>query len=116
MVNLDRAWSQLDSLAVARQIVGALALYLDRRILRRDLLDQAGEAGQQRRNRLRRRPELAGLDHAPLGVVGIPLLAPGNREAIALAAVHHEGDGLGGFAERDRQTAGGERIERAGMS
>ena len=39
-----------------------------------------------------------------------------HREAIALAAVHHERDGLGGFADRDRQAAGGERIERAGVA
>ena len=37
-------------------------------------------------------------------------------EAIGLAAVHHERHGLGRLAERDRQAAGGERIERAGMA
>ena len=47
MVNLDRAGSQLDSLAVARQIVGALALDLDRGVSWRDLFDQPGEARQQ---------------------------------------------------------------------
>src|SRR6185295_19048200 len=46
----------------------------------------------------------------------VALLAPGDREAVALAAVHHEGNRLGGFAERNRQAAGGERIERAGMA
>ena len=52
MVNLDRARLQFDGLAVARQIIGALALDLDRGILRRDLLDQAGEARQQGPDRL----------------------------------------------------------------
>ncbi len=51
-MNLDRARLQLDGLAVARQIVGALALDLDRGILRRRLLDQAGKARQQGQNRL----------------------------------------------------------------
>ena len=37
-------------------------------------------------------------------------------EDVGLAAVHHERHGLGRLAERDRQTAGGERIERAGMA
>src|SRR6185369_62467 len=92
------------------------ALDLDRGILRRDLLDPAGELRQQRPDRVGRRPDLAGLDHPALGIVGIALLAPGHREAVALAAVHHEGNRLGGLAERDRQAAGCQRIERAGMS
>ena len=56
------------------------------------------------------------LDDAAFGVVGITLLAPANGKAIELAAVHHEGNGLGGFAKRDRQAAGGQRIERAGVA
>src|SRR6185369_10784607 len=92
------------------------ALDLDRGILRRDLLDQAGELRQQRPDRVGRRPDLAGLDHPALGIVGIALLAPGYREAVALAAVHHEGNRLGGLAERDRQAAGCQRIERAGVA
>ena len=55
-------------------------------------------------------------DDAAFGVVGVALLAPAHGEAIELAAVHDEGNGLGRFAERDRQGAGGERIERAGMA
>ena len=55
-------------------------------------------------------------DDAALGVVGVALLAPAHGEAVDLAAVHHEGHGLGRLAERDRQAAGGERIERAGMA
>ena len=35
---------------------------------------------------------------------------------IGLAAVDHERHGLGRLAERDRQAAGGERIERAGVA
>src|SRR5665213_1572449 len=116
MMNLDRTGLQLDGLAVARQIVGPLALDLDRGILRRGLLDQPGEAGQQFANRLSGGPQLAGSDDPALGIVGVPLLAPGDRKAIALAAVHHEGDRLGGFAEGDRQAAGGERVERAGVA
>ena len=55
-------------------------------------------------------------DDAAFGIVGIALLAPAHGEAIELAAVHDERNGLGRFAERDRQAAGGERIERAGMA
>ena len=46
-MNLDRAGLQFDGFAVPRQVIGAFALDLDRRVLRRDLLDQAGEAWQQ---------------------------------------------------------------------
>src|SRR5262249_32958402 len=60
-------------------------------------------------------PGGAGLDHLALTVVGLALLAPTHHEAVALAAVHHERDGLGGFAKRNRQAARGERIERAGV-
>ena len=117
MVNLDRPGLQIDGLAVPRQIIGALALDLDRGILRRDLLDYAGKARQQGGNRLRRGPESSlVLTVAALGIVGIAFLAPGHRETIALAAVHHERNRLGGFPERDRQPAGSQRIEGAGVA
>src|SRR5207302_9171658 len=95
---------------------GPLALNLDRGILRRDLLDQPGEARQQRPDRLGGGLEIAGPDNPALGIVGIPFLPPAHREAVALAAVHHERDGLGSLAERDRQAAGGQRIEGTGMA
>src|SRR4051812_49846993 len=71
---------------------------------------------QQGSDRVGRRPELARLGYPALGIVGVALLAPGDREAVALAAVHHEGNRLGGLAERDRQAAGRQRIERAGVA
>src|ERR1700759_5261323 len=49
-----RTRGQFHDLAVARQVVGALALNLDRGIARRGLLDDAGELRQQRPDRLRR--------------------------------------------------------------
>src|SRR2546423_1992685 len=115
-MNLDRPGLQFDGFPVPRQVIGALALGLDRGILRRDLLDQAGETRQQCPDRVGGRPQFAGLGHPAFGIVGVALLAPGNREAVALAAVHHEGNRLGGFAERDRQAAGCQWIERAGVA
>ena len=76
----------------------------------------AGKLRQQRRDRRRGRGGCRWSARAALGIVGVALLAPAHGEAIALAAVHHEGDGLGGLAERDRQAAGGQRIERAGVA
>src|SRR5258707_5053563 len=115
MMNFDWPRLQLDALAVARQIIGALALDLDRGISRRDLLDQAGEPRQQAPDRISGGPAVAGLDNPALGIVGIAFLAPSDRKAIALAAVHHERNGLGGLAQGDRQAPGGERIHRAGV-
>src|SRR5579872_5536978 len=115
-MDLDGARLQLDPLAVPRQIIGPFALNLDRGILRRDLFDQSGEAGQERLDRLGRRPDPARPDDAALGIVGVALFAPGNREAVALTAVHHEGYGLGGFADRNRQSARGERVQRSGVA
>ena len=111
-----RARRNLDGLALARQIVGALAVDLDRREARRHLLDRAGEARQQRRDRGRGRAGFARVRHAAFGIVGVALLAPAHGEDVDLAPVHHERHGLGRFAERDRQAAGGERIERAGVA
>src|SRR3569832_2430334 len=116
MANLDRAGCQFHDFAVPSEVISALALDLDRRITRRDLLVLSGEPGQQGLDGLpawalvRRRGDLA------LDVVGVALLAPAHGEAIALAAVHDEGNRLGGFSQRDRQAAGGERVEGAGMS
>src|SRR6266850_1203028 len=115
-MNLDWPRLQFHNLAVARQIISSLALDLDGGILRRDLLDYPGELRQQVLDGLDIGPDFAGFDDPALGIVSIAFLAPGDRETIALATVHHERNGLGGLAERDRQAAGGERIEGAGMA
>jgi hypothetical protein len=52
MVDLDRPRFQRDALAVARQIIGPLALDLDGGVLRGDLLDQADEPRQQVQDRI----------------------------------------------------------------
>ena len=50
-----------------------------------------------------------------LGVVGVGLDAPAHGEAVSFSrrGIRH---GLGRLAERDREDAGGERIERAGVT
>src|SRR5207237_6532256 len=116
MVNFDGTWLQFDGLAVPCQVIGALALDLDCGILRRDLLYQAWELRQQLPDGFRGGPEIAGFDDPALGVIGVAFLTPAHRKAIALAAVHDERHRLGGFAQRDRQAAGGEWIERAGVA
>ena len=111
-----RSRLQRHGFAVARQVIGPLALDLDGGILRRGLFDLAGELRQQLGNRLGGGPDVAGFDNAALGIVGIAFLAPAHRKTVALAAVHHERNGFGGFPHGDRQPAGSQRIERAGMA
>ena len=55
-------------------------------------------------------------DHLALGIAGGRALPQTYRRAITFVGIQ-QGDGeFGGFAETDRQQAGGQRIERAGMS
>src|SRR5258708_27504366 len=77
---------------------------------------RAGERRQACIDGVHGGPRVAPSDDPPFRVVGIALLAPAHREAVALAPVHHERDGLGGFAERKRQQTRRERIERAGVT
>src|SRR5260370_24998524 len=87
MVNLDGARLQFHSLAVARQIVGTLALDLDGGVLRRDLLDQPGEPRQQAGNRSGPPPEPGPLDDPALGIVGIAFPPPTDPKTITPAAI-----------------------------
>src|SRR5262245_3134909 len=115
-VNLDRAGLQLDHLAVAGEIIGALAIDLDGREARWNLRDGAGELRKDRADVVGRGPRSAGGINAPLGVVGVALLAPAHGELIDLASIHHKRNGLGRLPERDREQTRSERVERAGMA
>ena len=86
LVDPDLARRQLDRLAAPGDVVGALALHLDRRVLRRDLLDHADELRQRRADLLVRRPQLAGGGDRTRGIVGVALLAEAQRELVGLAA------------------------------
>ena len=74
------------SLALAGEVIGALAADLDRREGRRPLHDLAGEPGQRRLDRLARRPHVRGGDHLAVGVVGVGVDAPADGEAVELGA------------------------------
>ncbi len=114
-VDDHRPGVELDDLAVAGEVVGAFAFDLHRGIARRHLGDLAGEMGQQRAQGFGARTSFAGADDPSFGIVGIALLAPAHSEAVGLAPVHDERDGLGRLPQRDRQQAGGERVESSGM-
>ena len=104
-VDRDDAWLELEILAVAGDVIGALAFDFDGGNPRRHLLDRPDKARQQRRYRPRCGAGIARRHDPPLGVVGIALLAPAHREAIDLAAIDHERHRFGGIAKRDRQAA-----------
>ena len=73
-------------------------------------------ARQRRADRLVGRPDVAGRGDLALAVVGRARFAEAQGEAVFLAAVHDERDGLGRLAQGDRQDAGRQRIERAAMA
>src|SRR5262245_17815368 len=84
-VNLDWAWRDIHHLAVAREVIGALARDFHRRVARRHLRDLTGEARQQRSDGRGGRALGAARGDAAFGVVGIALLAPAHGEAVDLA-------------------------------
>ena len=106
-MDLDGARRQRRGGVAAGQCVGAPAADLDRRERRRHLLDRAPEAAENGLDFGCRRPRIADGGDRAFGVVCIAGLAPAHGEAVGLAAVHQVGDGLGRFAERHRQHAGG---------
>ena len=111
-MNDDFARGDLEVCALARQIVGALAGDLDRRIRRRRLLDNARSAAAPRISLGGAALSLAptALPSASSVSVSSPHL---HRETIGLGAFLHDRHGLGRFAECDRQDARSERIQGA---
>src|SRR5215469_16854222 len=114
--DLDRACAKFHRFAVACQVVGPLALDLDRRITRRHLLDAARKGRQKCANCISPRSLIAPRNHSPFGIISIPFLAPADREPKELAAVHYERDRFGCLTKCNRQRAGRERIKRAGVA
>ena len=113
----DPARLQLDRLAGPRQVVGALAVDLERREGRRHLLDLADEGRQGAADRRVASGRTSLVAVTSPSASSVARASPeAQREAVVLAAVHDEGHGLGRLAQRDRQHAGGQRIERAAMA
>ena len=80
------------------------------------MFDGAGEARQHRFDVRQRRAVAAGIDHLALAVEGIGLLAEADGEVIGLGRVEHAAGELGCLAERDRQHARRQRVERAAVA
>src|SRR6266545_4752827 len=115
-VNDDRAWSALDRLAAARLEVQALAVQLDRRDHRRDLLLRAEEPLEAARDRrLVDAVDRRGAGRDAAGIERVGLGAEGDPGQVALGLHRQERQQPGGTAERDHQHAGGRRVERAAV-
>src|SRR5271165_641237 len=98
------------------EFVGSAPIDLDRRIGWRPLLDRTDKGGEDRLDRLTARPCRVFADDLALAVIGRARNAPADAKAIPLAAGHCVSRRLGRFAKGDRQHAGRQRVERAGVS
>ncbi len=116
VVDLDGSRFEHDDFAVAGEIISAFAVDLDGGESGRGLHDFADEAGEKRPDLAFAGAGVARCRDGAFLVVGGGLGAPADGEGVGFLAVDGERDGLGRFAERDRQDAGRERIERAGVT
>ena len=107
---------QLDHLARPRQLVGALAVDLERRIGWRRLHDRPREARQYGGNRRRAGPHIGRRGHRPFGIVGRRRGPPRHGELIPLGRIEHPACQLRRLAQGNRQHARRQRIERAAMA
>ncbi|KAI95994.1 hypothetical protein T281_02355 [Rhodomicrobium udaipurense JA643] len=116
LVDGNLPWLKLHHFAVAGEVVGALAVDLDRGIAGRSLHDVADELRQRSLHLLCGRASVARANGLAFRVVGVGLDAPADGEVVGLLAIDHMRDRLRRLAERDGQYAGRQRIERAGMA
>ena len=104
--NVHSSRSKLHWLVGASESIGAFAGHFDRRVSGWDLLDISLEAIEQRDDLVGGRTPITGRDDLTVSIIGVSLLSPANREPVDLAAFHNVADGLGRFAERQRQREG----------
>jgi hypothetical protein len=115
-VDRHRPRLHLDRLALAREVIGALPVDLDRRIGGGHLFDRPGKSRQHRLDFGEGRPHIAGRNHLALGIESRGLNPERDREVIDFACVEHPAAKLSRLAERDREDSRRERVERAAMA
>ena len=117
LVELDGTRCALDREPGARQAVERRPALLERRVHRRHLRARTekplehrldARAGQRRHGRLGH--------HLTLGIPGRRAPTQSNGEAVALGTSDDVAGDLGRLPEADRQHAGGERVEAAGVA
>ena len=89
---------------------------LDGRIDRRNLGNGAHEGFQGLRHHFGLGTHVGAGDDLAFPVQSGRRRAPFDHEAVGLARIHHERDGLGGFAQGDRQDSCGQGVKRAGVA
>ena len=112
----QRAGGDIHHFALARQIIGALAIDLDGGILRRGLQDFTPEGGQRRLDLRIRRAAVRGGDDAAFGIIRGGGGPEAHLETIAFQRIGDVGHGLGRFAQRHGQNPRRRRVQRAGMT
>ena len=116
-VDLNGARGPIYGNALPCQLVKGLAVALERRIHGRHLLLRTMGVLQHRRQRGAVEGwNGATLDDFARGIPGVGALAEPHRHRVALGAGEQRARHLGGFADADRQHAGCERIEAAGVA
>ena len=116
LVDHHPAAGQFEIGALARQVIGALAVDLDGAELRRDLIDLTDKGRKGRAHGLDIGADVRAAGDLALAVEAVGRNPPVDGEAIDLLRLHHEGDGLGRLTQGDGQDAGGQRIKRAGVA
>ena len=115
-VDMDRARFNLESFAIACEIVGARASDADSGEGRRRLENDADEAREEALNLSWGGTPIRTRHDLPFGVVGRAFLAPAHAKPVGFGSVLNDRHGLGRLAESDRQHPGCERIERSGVT
>ncbi len=107
---------QIEDFSFARKVIGPLSRHLDRRIARRDLLDLPRKARQDRPDAGRIGAHGRVFDDRAVRIVRIGRDAPAQGESIGFRSVNDVAHGLRRFAQRHRQDAGRQRVQRSAMS
>src|SRR5258708_23511321 len=104
---------ELRLLAVAGDVISALAFNLDCGKPRRHLFDSTDEPWQKRLDCVRRWTRVARLHDPSLGVVSIPFFAPANDKTITFTPVLHEQHRFAGVHQSYRPSSSHERVYSA---
>lgn len=116
-VHLHLAFGRLDDITAAGLHIQRFTALLQRRIDRGTLADVAGQRRQRRLQGFGADCRHRALQqHLAFGIVGIGGLAEHDLGIVGLGRPQQQASDLGRLAEAQRQQAGGERVEAAGVA
>src|SRR5215469_1012406 len=114
--DLHPPWRQDRRLRCSAERIGALPVYLDRRIWWGRLKNGADKTRKNGLDCVLIGPRCAFVRYRSFAIIGRARDPPANAETIRFAAVHCVGSSLGRLAQRDRQHTRSPWIERTRMS